>query len=73
MSSGTVTILLLVANYKAPYNIVEELVMPSAIRIASIIFHVKFPAQIQAVSAFNSNMHRRIVEMAAGMTEQVVE
>jgi len=66
-------IFLLVAKCKTPYNTVEELVIPSAIRIASIIFHDKIPAQIQAVSAFNKNTHRRIIEMAAGVTKEVVE
>jgi hypothetical protein len=48
-------------------------VIPSAKRIASITFHDKIPAQTQAFSAFNNNMHRRIVEMAENVTEEVVE
>jgi hypothetical protein len=66
-------IFLFVAKCQTPYNVVEELVIPSAIRIASIIFHDKIPAQIQAVSAFDNSMHRRIIEMAAGVTKEVVE
>jgi hypothetical protein len=66
-------IFLLVAKCKTLHNIAEELVIPSAIRIASIIFHDKIPAKIQAVSAFNNNMHKRIIETAAGVTKEVVE
>lgn len=70
---GRCVIFLLVAKCKTPYNIVEELVIPFAIRITSIIFHDKIPAQIQAVSVFNNNTHRRIIEMAAGVTKEAVE
>ena len=66
-------IFLLVAKCKTPYSIADELVISSAIRISSIIFHDKIPAQIHAVYPFNNKMYRTIIEMAAGVTKEVVE
>jgi cytochrome c-type biogenesis protein CcmH/NrfF len=48
-------------------------VVPSAIEIASIMFDDKIVSQIKAIHCPDNNVQRRTVEMAADMSDQVVE
>jgi hypothetical protein len=48
-------------------------VVPSAIEIASIMFDDKIVLQIKAIPCSDNTVQRKIVEMAADMTYQVVE
>jgi hypothetical protein len=48
-------------------------VVPSAIKIASITYDDKIVSQIKAVPCSDNTVQRRIVEMAADVTDQVVE
>jgi hypothetical protein len=47
--------------------------VPSAIEHASIIFDDKIVSQIKAIPCSDNTVQRRIVEMAADVTDQVVE
>jgi hypothetical protein len=48
-------------------------VVLSAIEIASIMFDDKIVSQIKAISCSDNTVQRRIIEMAADVTDQVVE
>jgi hypothetical protein len=63
------------AKFKTPHAVVEEHVIPSAIEIASIMFDNKIASQIKAIPCSGSAIpvQRRIVELAADVTDKVVE
>jgi hypothetical protein len=61
------------AKYKTPHTVVQELVVPSAIGIASIMLDDKIVSQIKAIPCSDNTVRRRTVEMAADVTDQVVE
>jgi hypothetical protein len=61
------------AKCKTPHAIVLELVVPSAIEIASIIFDDKTVSQIKAIPCSDNTVQRRIVEIAAYVTDLIVE
>jgi hypothetical protein len=57
---------------KTPHTVVQELVVPSAIGIASIMFDDKIVSQIKAIPCSENTVQRRTVEMAADVTDQVL-
>jgi hypothetical protein len=61
------------AKCKTPHAIVLELVVPSAIEIASIIFDDKTVSQIKAIPCSDNTVQRRTVEIAAYVTDLIVE
>jgi hypothetical protein len=61
------------AKCKTLHTIVQELVVPSAIEIASIKFDDKIVSQIKAIPCSDNTVQRRIVEITAYVTDQVVE
>jgi hypothetical protein len=61
------------AKFKTPHTIVEELVIPSATEIASIMFDNKIASQIKAIPCSDTTVQRRTVEMAADVTDKVVD
>jgi hypothetical protein len=61
------------AKCKTPHTVVQELVVLSAIEIASVMFDNKIVSQIKAIPCSDNIVQRRIVEMAADVTDQVVE
>jgi hypothetical protein len=61
------------AKCKTPHTFVQELVVPSAIEIASIMFDDKIVLQIKAIPCSDNTVQRKIVEMAEDVTYQVVE
>jgi hypothetical protein len=61
------------ANCKIPHTVIQELVVPTAIEIALIMFDDRIVSQIKAIPCSDGIVQRRIVEMAADMTDQVVE
>jgi hypothetical protein len=64
---------LLVAKRKKPHNIAEELIIPCAVEIASIMFDEKTASVIKAISSSENTVHRRIQDMASDIVDQVVE
>jgi hypothetical protein len=48
-------------------------VVPSAIKIASVMFDDKTVSQIEAIPCSDNTVQRRTAEMAADVTDQVVE
>jgi hypothetical protein len=48
-------------------------VVPTAIEIASIMFDDRIVSQIKAIPCSGGTVQRRIVEMTADVTDQVVE
>jgi hypothetical protein len=48
-------------------------VVPSAIKIASIMLDDKIVSQIKAIPCSDNTVQRRTVEMAADVTDKVVE
>jgi hypothetical protein len=73
MSSGIVCYFSACSECKTPHTVVQELVVPSAIEIASIMFDDRIVSQIKAIPCSDNTVERRIVEMAADVTDQVVE
>jgi hypothetical protein len=61
------------AKCKTPHTFVQELVVPSAVQIASITFDDKIVSQIKAIPCSDNTVQRRIVEIAADVTDQVVD
>jgi hypothetical protein len=49
------------AKCKTPHTIVQELVVPSAVEIVSIMFDNKIVSQIEAIPCSDSTVQRRIV------------
>jgi hypothetical protein len=68
-----ISISLVAAKYKTQNTIVQELVVPSAIETASIMFDNKIVSQIKAIPCSDNTVQIRIVEMTADVTDQVVE
>jgi hypothetical protein len=58
---------------KTPHIVVQELVVLSAIEIASIMFDDKIVSQIKGTPCSDNTVQRRIVEMATDVTDQVVK
>jgi hypothetical protein len=61
------------AMCKTSHIVVQELVVPSAIEIASVMFDDKIVSQIKAIPCSDNIVQRRIVEMVADVTDKVVE
>jgi hypothetical protein len=61
------------AKCKTLHTVVQELVVPSAISVALIMFDDKIVSQIKAIHCSDKTVQRRIVEMAADVTDPVVE
>jgi hypothetical protein len=61
------------AKCKIPHSVVQELVLPSATEIASIMFDDKIVSQTKAIPCSDNTVQRRTVEMAADVADQVVQ
>jgi hypothetical protein len=62
---------LLVAKRKKPHNIAEELIIPCAVEIASIIFDEKTMSLIKAILSSDNTVQRRTQDMASDIVDQV--
>ncbi|KAM3844770.1 zinc finger BED domain-containing protein 5-like [Vipera latastei] len=64
---------LIAAKQNKPHNIFEEVVVPSAIEIASILFDEKMANAIRNIPCSDNTVQRRIQDMATDVIQQVVE
>jgi hypothetical protein len=59
------TLSLLVEKRKKPHNIAEELIIPCAMEIASMIFDERTASLIKAIPSSDNTVQRRIQDMAS--------
>ncbi|XP_039174925.1 zinc finger BED domain-containing protein 5-like isoform X2 [Crotalus tigris] len=64
---------LIAAKQNKPHTIFEEVVVPSAIEIASILFDEKMADAIRNIPCSDNTVQRRIQDMATDVIQQVVE
>ncbi|XP_015667179.1 protein FAM200A-like [Protobothrops mucrosquamatus] len=64
---------LIAAKRNKPHTIIEEVVVPSAIAIASILFDGKMADAIRNIPCSDNTVQRRIQDMATDVIQQVVE
>jgi hypothetical protein len=62
-----------VAKHKKTHNTTEELIIPCAVEIASIMFDEKTASLIKAIPSPDNTIQRRIQDMASDIVDQVVE
>jgi DNA-binding Lrp family transcriptional regulator len=73
VSKTSYALSLLVAKRKKSLNIAEELIIPCAVEIASIMFDEKTASVIKAIPSSDNTVQRRIRDMASDTVDQVVE
>jgi hypothetical protein len=66
-------IFLRAAKCKTLHTIVQELVVPSAIEIASVMFDGRIASQIKTIPCSDCTVQKRTVQMATDVTDQVME
>ena len=63
---------MLIAQSKKPYNIGEELILPSAIKMSAIVHGKKEANEMRKIPLSNSTVCRRIFEISEDQCEQLI-
>ena len=69
---ASLAVSLLIAKAKKPFSIAEELILPAAGVMAEIMLDKKTADQLKAVPLSHQTVSRRVSEMSADITDQVV-
>ncbi|XP_064083904.1 zinc finger MYM-type protein 6-like [Macrobrachium nipponense] len=69
---ASLAVSLLIARAKKPFSVAEELIFPAAGMMAEIMLDKKTADQLKAVPLSHQTVSRRLSEMSADITDQVV-